>query len=183
MAKGASLRSGAAPAGVLRTHTSGRLWVTVRPKYVGLPARAGRGPDERGRKPAGSGRAHAPRPVPEARSRSPKSPPVERREASASSHDAHRASHARTVGAPSGAPLPLILFSGRRKRTTAYPAPQTTRAAERWLTSSPLPRGERSSEARVRGFGRRDLSETSEPPHPDPLPNGEREQTTKKESP
>jgi hypothetical protein len=130
MAKGASPRSGAAPAGVLRTHTSGRPWVTVRPKYVGLPVRAGRGPDERGRKPAGSGRVHAPRPVPEARSQSPKSPPVERREASASSHDAHRASHARTIGAPSGAPLPLTLFSGRRKRTTAYPAPQTIRAAE-----------------------------------------------------
>jgi hypothetical protein len=27
----------------------------------------------------------------------------------------------------------------------------------------------------VRGFGRRGISETSEPPHPDPLPHGEKE--------
>ena len=50
----------AAPAGVLRKHISGRPRVTVRPNYVGLPARAGRGPDEPGRKPGGSGGAHAP---------------------------------------------------------------------------------------------------------------------------
>jgi hypothetical protein len=60
MAKGVSPRSGAAPADVPRTHVSGRPRVTVRPNYVGLPARAGRGPDERGRKPAGSGGAMLP---------------------------------------------------------------------------------------------------------------------------
>ena len=37
---------------------------------------------------------------------------------------------------------------------------------------SPLPGGERSSEARVRGFGCRSFSRTSEPPHPTLSPTG-----------
>jgi hypothetical protein len=38
----------------------GTPWVTVRPHYGGPPSMAGRGPDERGRKPAGSGWAECP---------------------------------------------------------------------------------------------------------------------------
>jgi hypothetical protein len=63
------------------------------PTTRGRPSRAGRGPDERGRKPAGSGRAKAPCPAPEARPRSPKSP---RR--SAERRPACPASGARTKG-------------------------------------------------------------------------------------
>ena len=64
---------GAATADVSRKHISGSPRFTVRPNYVGLPGRAGRGPDERRRKPAGSGRANAPRPGPEATVRGVKS--------------------------------------------------------------------------------------------------------------
>jgi hypothetical protein len=64
----------AAPARGARNPASGTPRVTVRSNYVGLPLMAGRGPDERGRKPAGSGRAEAPRPGPEVRSRGAKSP-------------------------------------------------------------------------------------------------------------
>ena len=39
---------GAAPALVFRKHKSGTSRVAVRPNYVGLPARAGRGKDQRG---------------------------------------------------------------------------------------------------------------------------------------
>src|SRR5476649_591560 len=72
---------GAAPAREPRKLASGTPRGTVRSNYVGLPSMAGRGPDERGRKPAGSGRSNEPRPGPEARSRGAKSPQrsVERR--------------------------------------------------------------------------------------------------------
>jgi hypothetical protein len=114
MAKGGSPRSGAAPADVPRTHISGRPWVTVRPKYVGLPVRAGRGPDEPGRKPGGSGGRRS-RPVPEARSRGPKSPPVERREASAPiARRAPRLTRAEFWCA-FRRPTPLTLFRGGGK--------------------------------------------------------------------
>ena len=58
---------------------SGRPRVTVRANYVGLPSMAGRGTDESGE----SRRIMGESPVqsPEVRSRRPKSPPVERREA------------------------------------------------------------------------------------------------------
>ena len=42
----------AAPADVPRKHVSGRLRVTVRPNYVGLPSMAGRGKGQRGESPA-----------------------------------------------------------------------------------------------------------------------------------
>ena len=50
----------AAPADVPRKRISGRPRVTVRPNYVGLPSMAGRGPDERGRKPCGIRRTGPP---------------------------------------------------------------------------------------------------------------------------
>ena len=56
------------------------------------------------------------------------------------SQGAHRASHARNSGAPSGAPLPSLYFEAE-ERTTASPAPQTIRAAELCFTS-PRTRGE-----------------------------------------
>ena len=45
----------AAPAGGARNPAPGRPRVAVRPHYGGLPSMAGRGADEGGRKPAGSG--------------------------------------------------------------------------------------------------------------------------------
>jgi hypothetical protein len=48
---------GAAPAGSFRKRASGTPRVTVRSNYVGPPSMAGRGTDERGRKPPGSGKS------------------------------------------------------------------------------------------------------------------------------
>src|ERR1035437_1625180 len=64
----ASWRAGgdAAPAGRLRQPASGGAPAAVRPHYVGPPELAGRGADEGGRKPAGSGARLGPRPRPEA---------------------------------------------------------------------------------------------------------------------
>ena len=60
---------GAAPAGLPRKQASGGPRVTVRPYYEGLPAMAGRGPDERRGNLPGSRAANRPCPGPEARSR------------------------------------------------------------------------------------------------------------------
>ena len=62
-------------------HGSGTPRVAVRPYYEGLPSMAGRGPDERGRKPAGSGGADALRPSPEVTAPGCKVAAMERREA------------------------------------------------------------------------------------------------------
>ena len=67
----------------LVSRASGTPRVAVRPNYVGLPSLAGRGPDERGRKPAGSGGPKSPHPAPEARPRARKVAAVERRKAGA----------------------------------------------------------------------------------------------------
>jgi hypothetical protein len=48
---------GAAPAGSFRKRASGTPRVTVRSNYVGPPSMAGRGTDERRRKPPGSGKS------------------------------------------------------------------------------------------------------------------------------
>src|SRR6185437_746839 len=56
------MEQGAAPAGGdERTPAPGRPRVAVRPHYEGLPLMAGRGADEGGRKPAGSGEPKAAR--------------------------------------------------------------------------------------------------------------------------
>jgi len=65
---------GVAPALVPRTHRSGTPRAAVRPNQVGLPSMAGRGVDERWRKPAGSGGPSGLRPSPEARPRGEKPP-------------------------------------------------------------------------------------------------------------
>ena len=51
---------GVAPAGGARNPALGRPRVAVRPHYGGLPSMAGRGADEGGRKPAGSGAQEGP---------------------------------------------------------------------------------------------------------------------------
>jgi hypothetical protein len=50
----------AAPAGRVRNPALGRPWVAVRAHYGALPSMAGRGVDEGGRKPAGSGAQEGP---------------------------------------------------------------------------------------------------------------------------
>ena len=168
MAKGASPRSGAAPAGVLRTHISGRPRVTVRPKYVGLPVKAGRGPDEPGRKPGGSGGR---------RSRSGPGSTVPRPKIAAS-------------GAPRGERADRKARTAPRKRgylvrLPALHSPHFIFEAEKTLRrtrrrkqygrrsyASPLPAcGERSSREarRVRGLSAIP-SLADRPPHPNPLP-------------
>ena len=69
---------------VPRTHVPGRLWVAVRSNYVEPPfGGLDEWPEERGRKPAGSGGPDGPHPAPEATVPKPKiaasgAPPGER---------------------------------------------------------------------------------------------------------
>jgi hypothetical protein len=120
----------AAPAGGARNPAPGRPRAAVRPYYEGPPSLAGRGADEGGRKPAGSGARLGPRPRPEVTAPGTEKPlwSAERRP-HPSKEDAAR----RKTGAPLGAPPPRF-SRGTRKApfngdgTTAYPAPQRIRA-------------------------------------------------------
>ena len=115
----------------VRDLPSGTPWATVRSNYVGLPSMAGRGPDERRRKPPGSGGAK-PRPDPEARSRRCEIAAAVRREAracfglllartvQACPRHALRRKALTDFGAPRGAPLPHV---SRDKRIRAHSAP------------------------------------------------------------
>jgi hypothetical protein len=87
---------GAAPAVVLRNHSSGTPRVTVRPYYEGLPLMAGRGPDERRGNLPGSGRAKSSPSGPGSTVPRRETAAMERREASASI--ARRASTSRKRG-------------------------------------------------------------------------------------
>jgi hypothetical protein len=72
---------GAAPAAGACNPGTGRPRVAVRPYYGGLPSMAGRGADEGGRKPAGSGAQEGPVRARKLRPRGLKKPRVERRKA------------------------------------------------------------------------------------------------------
>src|SRR5580700_8332474 len=68
--------------------------------------------------------------------------------------------------------MPSIVTVGTRRSLFIF---RLQRAAEQMRGADAaflLPRGEKD---RLRGFGSRDFSPTSEPPHPNPLPSGERE--------
>ncbi len=137
----------AAPAGVPRKHALGRPWVAVRPHYGGLPERAGRGTDEGGRKPAGSGRAKSrPGPRPEATAPGTEiaaispdcasSVRVERREAPAFSKES---AAQKDNGCAARRSIPLAFEGGRERRlppggagTTAYPGPLKNTGGEAW---------------------------------------------------
>ena len=85
----------------VRNLPSGTPWATVRSNYVGLPSMAGRGPDERRRKPPGSGGA---KPPVRARKYGPKA-------------------QSRRCGAPRGVALSVI-GRARRKAWTDFVAPR-----------------------------------------------------------
>src|SRR5450830_2050144 len=134
------MEPGAAPAAAARNRGTGRPRVAVRPYYGGLPLMAGRGTDEGGRKPAGSGRAQPSRPRPEVTAPGTEIAAVERREARLRRHGGDAPRQACRAASPAvqeasqasaflGAPLPL----GGAGSKTAYPAPPTIRAAELWL--------------------------------------------------
>ena len=95
----------------------------VSPNYVGLPSMAGRGKDERGRKPTGSGGRRGRRPTPEARSRGHKTPPWSAGRRLAPRTGARAARRRLKTTAPFGAPPPR--FRGHRKK--ARPAPLNSR--------------------------------------------------------
>jgi hypothetical protein len=132
------MERGAAPAGVARNHALGRLRAScraaLRPLCEVLAGRAGAnagsrkpGPELRRRRLRQKCRGGAPRGAPasvigrwslaDQGSARPRGGPRVRRSAPA----------------PVGALPPLI--SGRNKGTTAYPAPQRIRVAERWLST------------------------------------------------
>src|SRR5674476_55861 len=103
----------AAPAGGARNPAPGRPRAAVRPYYEGPPSLAGRGADEGGRKPAGSGARLGPRPRPEVTAPGTEKPlwSAERRP-HPSKEDAAR----RKTGAPLGAPQRLFCPRGRNFR-------------------------------------------------------------------
>jgi hypothetical protein len=121
---------GVAPAGVVRSHALGRPRVTVRSHYGEPPTLGLDGTGRAGRKPRARGGEEPSVPVPEARSRSPKSPrwSAERRAPVRNGRGAAR----RPVCAPVGAPLPSPSGEAGMK---ARPAPLQG-AAERWLNRS-----------------------------------------------
>jgi len=104
----------------VRNLAPGTPRVTVRPYYEGPPSMAGRGPDERGRKPAGSGRSNELRPGPEVRSRGAKSPQwsAARRARVRNTRNAERRGWKRSASRRS-APL----ASSEETRIRAHPAP------------------------------------------------------------
>jgi hypothetical protein len=136
------MEPGAAPAAAARNRGTGRPRVAVRPHYEGLPLMAGRGADEGRRKLPGSGPGNT---GPSARgSAAPGTEiaAVERREARLRRHGGDAPRQACRAASPAargacatrpaffGAPLPQ---GGALVETTAYPAPQRIRAAQRWL--------------------------------------------------
>jgi hypothetical protein len=141
---------GAAPAPVPRKPRSGTPRAAVRPNYVGLPSMAGRGKDERGRKPAGSGGRRGRRPTPEARPRGAKSP---RWSAARRAGPAHgpavpdgsgtgpTARRATGCGVPHqrlAALRPPHFARGKGNERRTPRLLQTTGAAERWLIAPRL---------------------------------------------
>ena len=87
-------------------HALGTPRFTVQPHYGGLPLMAGRGPDERGRKPAGSGWPDGPCPGPEARLRGAKRRGGALRSAASQRLRRHTPQGVVWLDAPRGAPPP-----------------------------------------------------------------------------
>src|SRR5665811_722067 len=120
----------AAPAGGARNPAPGRPRAAVRPYYEGLPSWAGRGADEGGRKPAGSGARLGPRPRPEATAPGTEKPRWSAERRPRSSQEG-RGKTEDWCATRCSIPSP---FGGERKREDGVPgAAQITRAHKRAL--------------------------------------------------
>ena len=102
----------------IRNPRSGTPRVAVRPYYEGLPSMAGRGTEQRRRKPHGHVGTRSPGPSPEARLRGEKPPQWSAGRRACRSHGTRRLRQgARCYPAPFGAPLPHAVREGRGRRT------------------------------------------------------------------